>query len=237
MSSGTLAVVNRCRCAIAPPSLLLTVAEQGDAETRDAALRTLLTSVALRSRRSSFGPTLRRFGLSPADLDFLPAQAPDTGPENTVYDVAGGEEQALPGRLVRGTTDPPTGDAAVDEAFDGAAATADFYREEFDRDSVDGRGLDLVSSVHFGQRYDNAFWTGEQMVYGDGGGGVFVPGGLTRAIDVIAHELTHGSRSSARGWSTGARAARSTSRLRRLRHPRQAPRRGHRRGVGVVVDR
>ncbi len=192
MSSGTLTVVNRCRCAIAPPSLLLMVAEQGDAETRDAALRTLLTSVALRSRRSSFGPTLRRFGLSPADLDFLPAQAPDTGPENTVYDVAGGEEQALPGRLVRGTTDPPTGDAAVDEAFDGAATTADFYREEFDRDSVDGRGLDLVSSVHFGQRYDNAFWTGDQMVYGDGGGGVFVPGGLTRAIDVIAHELTHG---------------------------------------------
>ena len=141
MSSGTLPVVTRCRCAIAPPSLLLTVAEQGDAETRDAALRTLLMSVALRSRRSSFGPTLRRFGLSPADLDFLPAQAPDTGPENTVYDVAGGEEQALPGRLVRGTTDPPTGDAAVDEAFDGAAATADFYREEFDRDSVDGRGL------------------------------------------------------------------------------------------------
>jgi hypothetical protein len=154
VSSGTLTVVNRCRCTIAPPSLLLTVAEQGDAETRDAALRTLLTSVALRARRSSFGPTLRRFGLSPADLDFLPAQVPDTGPENTVYDVAGGEEQALSGRLVRGTTDPPTGDAAVDEAFDGAAATADFYREEFDRDSVDDRGLDLVSSVHFGQRYD-----------------------------------------------------------------------------------
>jgi Zn-dependent metalloprotease len=181
-----------CRCEIAPPTLLLAVAEQGDPAVRDAALRTLLTSAALRSRRATLGPTLRRLGLSPADIAFLPAEATAAGPENTVYDVAGGEEAALPGRRVRGTTDPPSGDAAVDEAFDGAAETAAFYREVFGRDSVDGRGLDLVSSVHFGQRYDNAFWTGDQMVYGDGGGGVFVTGGLTRALDVVAHELTHG---------------------------------------------
>ena len=180
------------RCEIAPPTLLLAVAERGDPEVRDAALRTLLTSAALRSRRAALGSTLRRLGLSPADLGFLPGQAPATGPENTVYDVAGGDEAALPGRRVRGTTDPPSGDAAVDEAFDGAAATAAFYRDVFARDSIDGRGLDLVSSVHFGQRFDNAFWTGDQMVYGDGGGGVFVAGGLTRALDVVAHELTHG---------------------------------------------
>ncbi|MEJ2865173.1 M4 family metallopeptidase [Actinomycetospora flava] len=181
-----------CRCEIAPPSLLLTVAERGDRRARDAALRTLLLSAELRSRRATLGTTLRRFGLSPADLAFLPAEVSADGPENTVYDVAGGEESALPGRRVRGTDDPPTGDAAVDEAFDGAAATAAFFREVFGRDSIDGRGLDLVSSVHFGRRYDNAFWTGDQMVYGDGGGGVFVAGGLTRALDVVAHELTHG---------------------------------------------
>ncbi|GAA4897869.1 M4 family metallopeptidase [Actinomycetospora straminea] len=190
--SGTLTAVISCRCEIAPPSLLLRVAERGGRDARDAALRTLLVSAALRSRRTALGATLRRFGLSPADLEFLPAQAPATGPENTVYDAAGGEEEALPGRRVRGTDDPPTGDAAVDQAFDGAAATATFYREVFGRDSIDGRGLDLVSSVHFRRRYDNAFWTGDQMVYGDGGGGVFVPGGLTRSLAVIAHELTHG---------------------------------------------
>jgi Zn-dependent metalloprotease len=192
MVSGRLTAVIGCRCEIAPPSLLLAVAERGDPATRDAALRTLLTSAALRSRRATLATTLRRFGLSPADVAFLPAQAPATGPDNTVYDVAGGDEAALPGRRVRGTTDPPSGDPAVDEAFDGAASTAAFYREVFGRDSIDGRGLDLVSSVHFGQRYDNAFWNGDQMVYGDGGGGVFVAGGLTRSPDVIAHELTHG---------------------------------------------
>lgn len=190
--SGTLSAVSGCRCEIAPPSLLLAVADRGGPEARDAALRTLLTSAGLRSRRASLGPVLRRFGLSPADVAFLPARARATGPENIVYDVAGGDEAALPGRRVRGTTDPPTGDAAVDEAFDGAASTAAFYREVFARNSIDGRGLDLVSSVHFGQRYDNAFWTGDQMVYGDGGGGVFLAGGLTRELDVIAHELTHG---------------------------------------------
>lgn len=181
-----------CRCEIAPPLLLLRVAERGGRRARDAALQTLLTSAAIRSRRAALGPTLRRFGLSPADLAFLPAQAAPDAPENTVFDVAGGEDAALPGRRVRGTTDPPVADPAVNEAFDGAAATAAFFREEFGRDSIDGRGLGLVSSVHFGRRYDNAFWTGDQMVYGDGGGGVFVPGGLTRALDVVAHELTHG---------------------------------------------
>jgi hypothetical protein len=50
--------VSGCRCAIAPASLLLTVAEQGDRDVRDAALRTLLTSASLRSRRASLGPTL-----------------------------------------------------------------------------------------------------------------------------------------------------------------------------------
>src|SRR3954447_4866362 len=50
--------VSGCRCAIAPPSLLLAVAERGDPEVRDAALRTLLTSASLRSRRASLGPSL-----------------------------------------------------------------------------------------------------------------------------------------------------------------------------------
>ena len=49
-----------------------------------------------------------------------------------------------------------------------------------------------MSSVHYGVRYENAFWNGVQMVYGDGGGQLFNPGAFTRALDVIAHELTHG---------------------------------------------
>jgi Zn-dependent metalloprotease len=44
--------------------------------------------------------------------------------------------------------------------------------------------------VHYGLDYDNAFWDGTQMVFGDGDGDLF--NRFTIAIDVIGHELTHG---------------------------------------------
>ena len=50
--------------------------------------------------------------------------------------------------------------------------------------------MQLISTVHLGKKYNNAFWNGEQMAYGDGDGQVFV--GFTRSLDVIGHELTHG---------------------------------------------
>lgn len=81
-------------------------------------------------------------------------------------------------------------DEAVRDAFDRTAQVARFYRQLFGRNSLDGAGKTLVSSVHFSVGYANAFWNGAQMVYGDGDGEVFT--GFTRADDVIAHELTHG---------------------------------------------
>jgi Zn-dependent metalloprotease len=50
--------------------------------------------------------------------------------------------------------------------------------------------MTLMSSIHYGVRYDNAFWNGAQMTYGDGDGQVFTD--FTKADDVIGHELTHG---------------------------------------------
>jgi len=96
----------------------------------------------------------------------------------------------LPGTLVRAEGDPPTSDDAVDEAYEGAGATYDLYFEVYGRNSIDDRGMRLDSSVHYGKAYDNAFWDGTQMVYGDGDGKLF--GRFTRAVDVIGHELTHG---------------------------------------------
>ena len=110
----------------------------------------------------------------------------------TVYDVEHGGDSDLPGRKVRGEGDRAVSDTAVNQAYDGAGLTYRFYREVYDRDSVDGRGMELVSSVHYGTDFDNAFWNGSQMVYGDGSGRIFARGGLTKDVDVIAHELTHG---------------------------------------------
>ena len=96
----------------------------------------------------------------------------------------------LPGTVVREEGDGPTGDDATDEAYDGTGATFDAYWEQFDRDSIDGAGLPLRSTVHYGRDYLNAFWDGSQMIFGDGDGEVF--NRFTIAVDVIAHELTHG---------------------------------------------
>src|SRR6185312_7752790 len=60
----------------------------------------------------------------------------------------------------------------------------------YGRDSLDGAGLPLDASVHYGDRYDNAFWDGTRMVFGDGDGTTFTR--FTVAVDVVGHELTHG---------------------------------------------
>jgi Zn-dependent metalloprotease len=44
--------------------------------------------------------------------------------------------------------------------------------------------------VHFGKAYANAFWDGDEMTFGDGDGQLFI--NLANALDVTAHELTHG---------------------------------------------
>jgi Zn-dependent metalloprotease len=50
--------------------------------------------------------------------------------------------------------------------------------------------MPLNGTVHFGQDYNNAFWDGQRMVFGDGDGELF--NRFTIALDVIGHELTHG---------------------------------------------
>lgn len=111
----------------------------------------------------------------------------------TTYDAANGE--SLPGALA--IRDAQTSDdAVIQAAHDNASEVYDYYRDTFGRDSYDGRGAPLVSSVHFRRDYNNAFWLDayKQMVYGDGDGARFRP--LAFALDVVGHELTHAVTSS-----------------------------------------
>ncbi len=159
---------------IVPPYILDQIEKNGDAEQREFARQTILKTERLRGQRDVYGQT-------------CPAVPP--GQERrTVYDEKGSEK--LPGKLVRSEGGTPLKDIAADEAYDGAGATYDFYEKVFCRSSIDGKGMRLDSSVHYGENYDNAFWNGQQMVYGDGDGKIF--GRFTAALDVIAHELTHG---------------------------------------------
>ena len=84
----------------------------------------------------------------------------------------------------------PTGDKVLDVAHDNAKGVYDFLQTKYDRDSIDGKGMKLKSVVHYGNKYNNAFWNGSHMTYGDGDGVRFIPFGL--ASDVVGHEMIHG---------------------------------------------
>ena len=113
---------------------------------------------------------------------------PAAAPRRSIHDAGNGTR--LPGTLVREEGEGPTGDAAVDEAYDGLGATWELYHRVFSRDSLDDEGMALVATVHFGHDFQNAFWDGAQMIFGDGDGVYFRS--FTSAVDVIGHELTHG---------------------------------------------
>jgi Zn-dependent metalloprotease len=95
---------------------------------------------------------------------------------------------SLPGTLRRSETTAAVGDAPVDDAHDHAGLTYDFYFSQYGRDSYNNAGATLTSTAHYRTGYDNAYWSGSQMVYGDGGT-YFYP--LSGSLDVVGHELTH----------------------------------------------
>ncbi|MCU1229546.1 MAG: Zinc metalloproteinase precursor/aureolysin [Acidobacteria bacterium] len=96
---------------------------------------------------------------------------------------------ALPGTQKRTETSANIGDAAIDAAHNYAGNVYDYYKNVHGRDSYDNAGATIKSSAHYSTSYNNAFWNGTQMVYGDGDGSQFTA--LSKALDVDAHELTH----------------------------------------------
>lgn len=109
------------------------------------------------------------------------------GPAWVVHSA--GQDTDLPGRAVRSAGDPESGDVAVDEAAAGIEGTLALFEEVYGRASYDGSGSRVSLSVHYGRDYDNAFWDGTQLVFGDGDGKVF--GRFTEPVDVLGHEFSH----------------------------------------------
>ncbi|AMO23510.1 hypothetical protein GCM10027034_39800 [Ramlibacter solisilvae] len=105
-----------------------------------------------------------------------------------VFDAQG--RTYLPGRLLRDEDDPPTSDKHADQAYENVGIALRFFKEVLGRDSIDGRGMRVDASVHYGLRFANAMWTGEQMIVGDGDGRHIE--GLAHSLGIIAHELSHG---------------------------------------------
>ncbi|WP_245767751.1 M4 family metallopeptidase [Stigmatella erecta] len=113
-----------------------------------------------------------------------------TALNRAVYSANGG--RTLPGTLKRAEGAAATNDAHVDMNYEQLGKTYDCYKTNFGRDSYNGAGAQLKSTVHYsedGTGYVNAYWNGSQMVYGDGDNSTSIE--LGKDLDVTVHELTH----------------------------------------------
>jgi len=169
-------------CCVLPPHVLDRIARHGSVEQREWALDTMSHDQSLRAARLQAVATAPR-------ARAVDALAPPPGTlRRTIYDA--GSSTQLPGAMVRQESEPATADPATDEAYDGLGNTHTLFWQIFRRDSIDDAGLPLDGIVHYGDRYDNAFWDSQRMIFGDGDGQLFKR--FTLSVDVIGHELTHG---------------------------------------------
>jgi bacillolysin/thermolysin len=126
-----------------------------------------------------------------------------TNGNNPFCNFAGAPFCTMPGTIQRTEMQAAIGDGPTDAAHDNTGLTYDYFFNTFGRDSYDGAGHHMRSTAHFGDDYNNAFFCndacaaqfgsspdGEQWAYGDGDGVLFSP--LSQALDVVAHEITHG---------------------------------------------
>ncbi len=168
---------------VLPPHVLREIARNGTPTERQSALETLATDTTLRAVRSAEAVQEAMSPRPPMSAALVEGQK-----QRTISTV--NNSQTLPGQVVRTEGSQPSGDPAVDEAYDGLGSTYDFFWDIFERNSIDDEGLPLNGTVHFGRDYNNAFWDGQRMIFGDGDGELF--NRFTLSLDVIAHELTHG---------------------------------------------
>ncbi|HXH92904.1 MAG TPA: M4 family metallopeptidase [Thermoanaerobaculia bacterium] len=167
--------ITQSTCCVIPPHIQNHVAQHGNSKQRERAAATLAHTVAQRSCEQAaalIGPRVQR-----------PLEK-----KRHIYHAGG--QLTLPGTLVMTEERTTASDIEMREAFDGSGAVYDFLGSVFLRHSIDNRGMRLDSTVHYGTHFENAFWNGRQMVYGDGDGQLY--NRFTAPVDVVAHEHIHG---------------------------------------------
>lgn len=167
---------------IVPPHVLQSISssEAAGPGARASAQQTLLSSKSVQDAR-----TAHELAAAAAPL---PRQL-----SRKIYDCK--DSEVLVTNIARTEGDARVKDRSINNAYDGLGIVYDFYYNIFGRNSIDNKGLQLIGNVHYQPEdapagYDNAFWDGGQMVFGDGDGEIFDD--FTDSLDVLAHELTHG---------------------------------------------
>ncbi len=166
--------IHRCHCTFIPPHVEENLARAG-------------IEGALAS--AQFGKMARekRAGRVNDMQEFMSLVAVGTSARQ-VYDCQHQWQQRV--NLVREEGRPLTGDEDADKAYDYAGTVREYYKDVLNRNSIDNASMNLILNVHFGEKYQNAFWDGDEMTFGDGDGTIFI--NFTKSLDVVAHELTHG---------------------------------------------
>ncbi|WP_339704451.1 M4 family metallopeptidase [uncultured Kriegella sp.] len=159
-------------CYIVPPHILEELAKRGNTACKKALNDTRRIN---QKRNESLNHLLQR-------------NVVDGNGARFVYDSKNQYEQRQ--ILIRKEGDEKVADSVVNQAFDTSGFVREYFKETFDLNSMDGNGMDIISNVHYGIDYNNAYWDGDEMTYGDGDGLEFTS--FANAIDVVAHELTHG---------------------------------------------
>lgn len=137
-------------------------------------------------------PDFRRMR-APADESGFGTYIPGrklSDPECFVYSCD--EKMSVPGRVVLNDWDDDTaaGDKDAPQLRTWMRQYLDWLKEVAGLNSIDNKGYDLHFSIHYGRKYNNAFWDGTQMTTGDGDGVRFNP--LHLDPSVSDHEIEHG---------------------------------------------
>jgi len=165
----------KCFCAIIPPHIVAELAKNGEIVVQYHQLR---HETDIRDKRSDKITTVYGQG-------FL---GTDGFGKRTLYDCNGGT--VLRASLKRDENEGPVQDPVVNSVFTNTGLVRDFFRTQYNYNSVDDHGADLILNVHYSKSFDNAFWDGDEMIFGDGDGVIFC--NFATALDITGHELTHG---------------------------------------------
>jgi len=122
---------------------------------------------------------------------------PNSTGDSFVYDARNGDN-SLPQDLITSSASNSGWDPAGVSAAANVRKAYDYFKQTMNRDSFDNNGKNLLTTIHYASwdqeklayNYNQAFWNGTWMVFGDGDGIVFNQ--LAGCLDVVAHEMTHG---------------------------------------------
>ena len=180
---------NRIRCII-PPYINDKLMTSSDNELAKSALLSQKLSTSVRAKRQFIADQLK---IHPGLIESKAAESKKVTLNMEVYDVHHNTDLSTGTLLWQNEKTIRKLDKDAKNVIMAGKGTWAFYYEVFKRNSVDNMGLLLKHYIHYGKTLedmDNAFWDGEEMVYGDGDARIF--GSFTSDIDIIGHELTHG---------------------------------------------